>query len=576
MLKIVDRILKMSGKHRKRIIFSFFMSFLESAVASVPLFATYIAFSWIAANNINALGIIKITALLFASTGLRYIFKLMESFQSGVGYEIIADERLKLGKKLLRLPMGFYSDVDAGNISSVLANDLVFVESVAMSFLSKVVGGVFSGIITALFMFLIDRRVALIACTVYPLVFIINRCIQRIYIRHSRTRQEAHSETSSVMLEHLEGIFVIKNFNLGGKRVGRLESILKNLEIVSLDFEMKAVPWIGLYLCCFHIGTALILGTVAFIYAGAGISLSSVFIFVIMSFSFYAPAELIGLSSGFIRLMDACLDRMQSIMDYPLLDEKFREVQPKKFDVAFNDVHFSYGHQKTLNGISFVAPEKTLTAIVGPSGSGKSTILNLIARFWDIQKGNIKIGGVDIKEMNCDEVMKYISIVFQKAYLFHDTVFNNIKFGNPNATREQVMEAAKKSYCHEFIMKMKNGYDTEISERGSTLSGGERQRITIARALLKDAPIVLLDEVTSNIDPENEMQIRKSINALVREKTVFVVAHKLTSIKNAHRIIVLGGDGTIRELGTHKELLNAHGLYEELWNKSQKIGKWTM
>lgn len=575
MLKIIGRILDLSGKYKGKLIFSFFMSFLESTMASISLFAVYIALRWVVDGTLDQTRIIGITVFLLVSMGLRYLFKLLEYvFQSGIGYEIVSDERLKLGEKLLHLSMGFYSDTDAGNISSVLANDLVFVESMAMSFLSKVFGGIFSAIMVTGFMFFIDWRVALIACVGYPVSWLLNRHIQKIFIRHSKLRQESHAETASVMLEYLQGMFVIKAFGLAGKQKDRLESVLKRLEVVSFDFEMKVAPWMGLYLSCFHICTALILGSVAIFYLGASMTLSSAFLFVVMLFTFYAPMELIGMFSGILRLMNACLDRMQSIMDYPVMDEECGGIQPKRFDVVFNDVHFSYEHRKILDGISFTAPEKTLTAIVGSSGSGKSTILNLIARFWDVQKGSIQIGGINIQDMKCDEVMEHISVVFQKAYLFHDTILNNIRFGNPNATREQVIEAAKKAHCHEFIIKMKNGYDTEIGEAGGTLSGGERQRVTIARALLKDTPIVLLDEVTANIDPENEMLIQQAINALVQEKTVFVVAHKLATIQNANQIIVLGGDGTIREHGRHQQLLEAEGLYAELWRKSQKISTW--
>lgn len=577
MLRIIGRILKLSGKYKGKLIFSFFMSFLESAMASVSLFAVYIALGWVAEGTIRPAQIIRIAVLLFASMGLRYLFKLLEYvFQSGVGYEMISDKRLKLGEKLLHLSMGFYSDTDAGNISSILANDLVFVESMAMSFLSKVIGGIFSGIMITGFMFFIDWRVALIACVGYPAAWALNGHIQRIYVKHARMRQESHSETSSMMLEYLQGIFVIKAFRLAGKQESRLEDVLKRLEIVSFDFEMKVTPWMGLYLSCFHIGTALILGSVSLFYVGGSMSLSSAFLFVVMLFTFYAPMELTGLSSGFIRLMSACLDRMQNIMDYPVMDEECGGTRPDSFDVVFKNVHFSYGQRKILNGISFTVPENTLTAIVGPSGSGKTTMLNLIARFWDVQEGSIEIGGVNIQEMKCDKVMEHISVVFQKAYLFHDTILNNIRFGNPSATREQVIEAAKKAHCHEFIVKMKNGYDTEIGEAGGTLSGGERQRVTIARALLKDTPIVLLDEVTANIDPENEMLIQQAINALVREKTVFAVAHKLGTIQNAQQILVLGGDGSICEMGRHNDLMKKGGLYTDLWKKSQKISSWAI
>ena len=577
MLKIIGRILAISGKYKGKLIFSFVMSFLENMMASLSIFSVYFALDWVVSGTVTRQKNIILAAFLLGTLILRFAFKLLEYiFQSGVGYEVVSDERLKLGEKLLHLSMGFYSDTDAGNISSVLNNDLVFVENMAMNFLSKVIGGIISGVIITAFMFSLDPQIALIACAGYPAAWLLNKRIQKLYVKFATIRQETHAGTASVMLEYLQGIYVIKAFNLAGKQGTRLESVLKRLEVVSCDFEMKVLPWMNLYLCCFHICTTLILGAVAVFYLGASITLSTAFLFVVMLFTFYAPMEITGLSSGVIRLMNACLDRMQSIMDYPVMDSDSQDIQPSKHDVAFRDVSFAYGEKQVLNGITFHAPEHTMTAIVGPSGSGKSTLLNLIARFWDVNAGSIEIGGIDVRNMKCGSVMDCISAVFQKAYLFHDTIFNNIHFGNPGATRQEVMESAKKAHCHEFIMKLESGYETEIGEAGSTLSGGERQRIAIARALLKNAPIVLLDEVTANIDPENEMLIQQAINELVREKTVFIVAHKLATIQNANQIIVMGDNGQIRETGRHDELLNRQGLYADLWRKSQKISSWSI
>ncbi len=577
MLNIIGRLLRISGKYKGRLIFSFVMSFMENAMASVPLFAVYLMLQWIAEGVIASAKILFLFLLLFGALLLRYACKLMEYvYQSGVGYELVSDERLRLGEKLLHLPMGFYSNTDAGNLSSVITNDLVFIEDMAMSFLSKVTGGIVSGGFITIFLFFIDWRMALIACTCYPAAWLLNKSIQKLYKKHAAIRQETHAETASVMLEYLQGIYVIKAFQLAGKQSSRLEGVLKRLETVSFDFEMKVAPFMGLYLCCFHIGTALILGTASLFYRGGELTLSSVLLFVILLFTFYAPMELTGLSSGFLRLMNACLDRMQSIMEQSVMDEDGEDVRPLHYDVSFKNVSFSYVENQVLSGISFHAPEHTMTAVVGPSGSGKSTMLNLIARFWDVEGGCIEIGGIDIRRMKCDRVMEHISMVFQKTYLFHDTIENNIRFGSPGATHQEVAEAAKAAHCHEFIVRLKDGYETMIGEGGNTLSGGERQRIAIARSLLKDAPIVLLDEVTANVDPENERLIQQAIGALVQKKTVFVVAHKLSAVRNAHQILVLGGDGTIRERGNHAQLLRAGGLYTRLWEKSQKISNWTI
>lgn len=577
MLKIIDKILRLSGKYKGKLLFSFVMGFLESAVPALSIFFVFVSFNWVLSDSISTGNIVWLAAALGASVLLRFIFKLLEYvLQSGVGYEIVCDARLNLGHKLLHLSMGFYNGTDAGELSSVINNDLVFVEGMAMAYVSKVMGAIISSVLVTVALFVLDWRIALIALIAYPLAFFVNRFTQRILTKYSAHRQEAHAETSSVMLEYLQGIYVIKAFRLAGRQKERLQNVLKRLEIISYDFEMKGMPFMALYLVILNMFTMLILLGVAFLLLGGSIPLGTALVLVTMVFAFYAPMEILGAASGILRLMDECLNRTQAIMNFPVMDEDGRDITPPAFDVRFEDVCFSYGEKPVLTGITFHAPEKTLTAIVGPSGSGKSTLLNLIARFWDVGSGRIQIGGVDITTMKCDSVMQNISVIFQKAYLFHDTIEANISFGNPTATREQVVEAAKSAHCHEFIEKMDQGYESIVGEGGGTLSGGERQRIAIARALLKDTPIVLLDEATANIDPENEMLIQQAINALVREKTVFVVAHKLATIKNADQIIVLDGGGTICEMGTHEYLMARRGLYFDLWEKSQKISSWAI
>lgn len=577
MLGIICRIFTISGRYKRKLIFSFAMNFLENAMFALSIFFIFIAFGWIITDSLSSGKILLLSAASVAALLFRFLFKLLEYvFQSGTGYEIVCDERLKLGEKLLHLSMGFYSSNDAGNISSVINNDLVFVEDMAMNFVSKITGAITSAVLIAAFLFMLDWRIALVACISYPLAWWANRFMQRTLVKYSRERQETHAETSSIMLEYLQGIYVIKAFRLAGRQKKRLEDILNRLEIVSFDFEMKGLPWSGVYLISFHIGTALILAAVIYFLSGLSLPLETALIFVTMLFTFYAPVELIGLTSGFIRLMNACLDRMQAIMDYPVMDTEGSGRGPEKYDVSFQNVSFSYGTKPVLQNISFDATEHSMTAIIGPSGSGKSTLLNLIARFWDVNSGSIRIGGVDIKTLKCETIMENISAVFQKAYLFHDTIFNNILFGNPRATKEQVVNAAKKAHCHEFISHLENGYDTMVGEAGATLSGGERQRISIARALLKDAPVILLDEVTANIDPENEKLIQQAINELVKDKTVFVVAHKLATIRKANQIVVLNNEGMIAELGTHNELFALNGLYTMLWNKSQKMSNWSL
>lgn len=577
MLKTIKRIVRMSGKFRGKLYASFVMGFLENTMAFVSLFCIYLSLLWLLEGAFSRGRLILITSVLIASVLLRFVFKLMEyRLQSGTGYEIICNARLSLGEKLNRLSMGFFSSTDAGDISSMAGNDLVFVEGYAMAFLSKVIGASASAVMMLFFLFWLDWRIALCSCIAYPIVWLIDRHIRKIMKKHAPERQEAHARTSGIMLEYLQGLFVIKAFGMAGKQEERLKENLSHLEKASYDFEMKSLPWATLYLACLHICTAVILMLAAYLLAGMAITLSSALFIIIMIFVFYAPLELLGMISGIIRLMNVCLDRTEKLMEAPVLDSESQNRQISAYNVRFDNVSFSYDSQPVLRDISFSAPEHTMTGIVGASGSGKSTILSLIARFWDVNSGTISIGGADIRQMTCSGILENISVVFQKAYLFHDTIYNNIRFGKPNASREQVIEAANKARCHDFISALPQGYDTVVGEGGSTLSGGERQRVSIARALLKDAPIVLLDEVTANIDPENEMLIQEAIDTLVQSKTVFIIAHKLSTIQSANQILVLNTDGQIAETGTHKSLMEAGGIYASMWEKAQKVSRWAL
>jgi ATP-binding cassette subfamily B protein len=282
-----------------------------------------------------------------------------------------------------------------------------------------------------------------------------------------------------------------------------------------------------------------------------------------------------GLATGaaMMRVMEAGLDRYEKLKEVPIIDADGRDIPLNSFDIAFEDVSFSYEDKETLRNITFAAKERSMTALVGASGSGKTTIANLIVRFWDAQKGKIKIGGVDVCEMTCDSLLRYVSMVFQRVFLFHDTIENNIRFGKPGATREEIIAAAKKARCHSFIEALPDGYDTVVGEGGSTLSGGEKQRISIARAILKDAPIVLLDEATASVDPDNEKYIQEAINELVRDKTLIIIAHRLSTIQRADQILVID-DGRIVERGTHDALLAKGGRYSNLWQRRQKAKSW--
>ena len=575
MLRIVKRVFALSGNKKKKLIIAFVMTFFENLCMFIPIGMVLLTLNDIAAGSLTIDIVWRRSGVMVVALILQYIFNLLiYIFQSRTGFEIMGEQRLIIGERLKRLPMGYYSDNNVGNISSIVTNDLSFIEQNSMQFLSKVINAILSTLIVSIFIFTVDWKMAVVALIGFPIAFLLNLKIQKDFKKHAPEKQEKQASVVSNLLEYIQGISIIKAFNLAGSNFKKVDGVLKQFEKISLKFEMKAVPWNAAFNACFQICIALILYFGPYYYLANELSLANMLMFIIIAFRIYLPIEGLSIYSGIVRFMDACLDRLENFLSIELLDEKDIDTKINSYNIEFSDVTFSYKEREILKNISFDIPEKSMTAIVGPSGSGKTTITNLIARFWDVQSGQVLVGGVNVKDVKCDSLLSHISMVFQNVYLFHDTVLNNIKFGNPEAAKGQVMDAARKARCHDFIMALENGYDTVIGEGGSTLSGGEKQRISIARAMLKDAPIVLLDEATSSIDPENEKEIREAFGLLVKNKTLVVIAHRLSTIKNADQILVLNQEGELAERGTHKQLLNKGGIYLNLWEKRQKAENW--
>ncbi len=575
MLSIINRIFKIAGEKRNKLILAFGINFLENICAVAPLVLILMTLNDITSETLTMESIWKRLFFLLAAMLGQYIFKLLVYvLQDGTGFEIMAEQRIIIGERLRRLPMGCFSDNNAGNISAVVTNDMTFVETFSMQFLSKATNSLISSVLAIVFVFVINWKMGMVVLAGYPFAFILNIKIQKYFRKFGPERQQGQADVVSNLLEYIQGIPVIKAFNLAGSNFKKLEAVLSRFEKLALNFEMKAVPWNAAFNACFHLSTALILYMGSYLYFSNEISMATMMMFVIIAFRIYMPAEAIAVYSGIIRLMDACLDRLQRVMDIELIDQKDSDAGISGHDIEFKNVSFSYGDKPVIKDLSFKTPQKTMTAIVGPSGSGKTTITSLIARFWDVQEGEVLIGGVNVKDMKCDSVLSHISMVFQDVYLFNDTILNNIKFGNSGATMEQVIEAAKNARCHDFISSLENGYDTVIGEGGDTLSGGEKQRISIARAMLKDAPVIMLDEATSSIDPENEKEIQEAISLLVKNKTLIVIAHRLSTVKKANQILVLNQEGMLAERGTHEELLEEGGIYAGFWTRRRNAEQW--
>ncbi len=578
MLKIIRRVLRLSGNLSKRIWGSFICGFLESMFGLLPIAAVFLVL--IELQNGQPItgqtwGIV--IGLIAGGLILRMIFKyLVYRLQSTAGFEFVARERIALGDRLRYVPMGFFHDNSVGDITATVTTDLNFLENYSMHILDKVTTGVLSMIVMAGCILAFDWRIGLIFVAGILLSFPIYSHMQKKGKALSAKRQKIQSEAVAATLEYVQGISVVKSFNMCDKNLSDIEDAYESNAAASYGVERVFTPLNMTYSMVFRISACMIMLCAGILAVGGDLSFANLAVILIASFTIFNPIEVMGQMTTMIRTMDAALDRVERIKQAKKIDENGRDIPLDSFDIGFEHVSFAYENgNPILKDVSFSIPQGSMTAIVGPSGGGKTTITRLIARFWDVQEGSITIGGHDVKEFTCDSLLKNMSMVFQNVYLFHDTIENNIKFGCPDATHEQVVEAAKKACCHDFISALPQGYDTVIGEGGSTLSGGEKQRISIARAMLKDAPIILLDEATASVDPENEVHLQQAISALVKNKTLIVIAHRLSTIRDADQILVVD-NGKIVEKGVHAELIQQKGIYQKFWNIRQKARNWKL
>ena len=391
---------------------------------------------------------------------------------------------------------------------------------------------------------------------------------------HTEDMQNAQELLVGNALEYIKGISVLRIFGKGKEGKGKVDQAFENKCRSDIAVTISTAGIMKLYEAVFKITSCLLFLLSALLYLWGVIALPYCLLFIICAFLMFMELELMNDGAFLSKMLATQLDRLDLISDIPVLDTDGKEIVLESYDIELNDVTFAYDTRQVLDGISLKIPQNSTCAIVGPSGSGKTTLCNIIARFWDVNSGSVKIGGHDVREFTCDSLLSYVSMVFQKVYLFNDTIENNIKFGKPNASHTEVVEAAKRASCHDFIEALPQGYETMIGEAGSTLSGGEKQRISIARAILKDAPIVILDEATSSVDPENEKALLDAIFELTKNKTLISIAHRLSSVRTADQIIVID-QGHIAQRGTHKELLE-EGIYRTFLECREKSISWKL
>ncbi len=578
--EVLSRILELSGRYRLRIITAFVCSVLEAILAKMPIVYSFFILSRFYDKSMEAKDSVYIGIAMVITILLQILFHHMsDRLQSGAGYLLFADKRMELGEHLKKLPMGYFTEGNIGKISSVLSTDLLYVEEHVMMKLANIMTYLFSSVIMIIFMLLFSMPIGLIALITSIIAYIAALKMNRVSSEEADIRQDQSEELTEAVLTFVEGIAVIKSYNLLGEKSKELSENFRKSRDKNITFEERIAPWMLLLNSIYALGIAGIFGSSVWLYNSGQISLPYLLGILLFVFELFNPLKALFSESASLNIMNSCLDRMDEILSEPELnDEKEAEFIYDNLDteaVRFDQVGFSYGDKDVLNQISFTMKKNSMTAIVGPSGSGKTTIANLLARFWDVKAGTIYFQGKDIREISLENLMNHISMVFQRVYLFEDTIYNNILMGRAGASREEVYEAAKKARCYDFIMKLPDGFETMVGEGGTTLSGGEKQRISIARSILKDTPIVILDEATASVDSDNERYIQEAINELVKGKTLLVIAHRLHTIKNADQILVVE-NGEITERGVHEELLGQGNTYASFLNKLSRRGNWSL
>ena len=555
-------------------------NFLDSFIVTIPyavmLIAIYLLLMPLAGPDspLPANRLWMLCGILLAQTLLYYFVRRKTYIDICVGFAgTTKNARISMGEHLRRLSMGFFGLRDAGDLSTVLLRDYTEVEKLASGLIPQISVILVRLALAILVLSVFDWRMMLATVLVVPLALPFAFISYRKMGNISSGLLAAQQAAASGILEYVGGIQTLKAFNMAGERFETLRSSFAKQRKHSVGMELAAAPIgvIGRFVLNCGIGVVMLTG--AWLLAGGTLSPFYYIAFLLLSLNIYEPVMILfGFIADFARTSQSA-QRIHDLKNQRPLVEPKKNAVPKSMDIEFKNVSFSYGNQEVLHKVSLRFPEKSITALVGPSGSGKSTITRLAARFWDASSGEVTLGGVSVKQMKSDELLSHISMVFQDVYLFHDTIESNIRMGKPGATMEEIVEASRTAACHDFISALPNGYHTIVGEGGSTLSGGEKQRISIARALLKNAPIVLLDEATASLDPENEVLIQQAISALVAEKTVIVIAHRLQSICNADQILVLE-NGKLRESGVHEELLKKNNLYARLWEEQSKAGSW--
>ena len=572
----LKKIFAFAGSKKELLKKSLLFSFLSGLFSAMQFAALFVVIGALVSDNRDGKFIwlsLGIMAVSLIGRIITTYFSTME--QTETGYCMVAEKRIHIGDRLRYIPMGYFNKNSIGNITAIVTTTLGDVENSAARVLVSVLGGFFNSVALVIVLLVFDWRIGLVAAAGVLIYLAVAELALRKSAALSGVRQHTQESLVESVLEYIQGMGIVKAFGLERDSTQSIGSAIKASCRDNLKLTKASVPYDAIKQAVVRVFSVLLLLASVWFWLDGSLPLAYGLILVIASFMVFNDLENAGNMASLLQMLAASMDTANSIDDTPVMDEKGADITPKSSEIVFNKVDFSYADRKILDQVSFTIAEKTTTAIVGPSGAGKTTMCNLIARFWDVNAGKITIGGTDVRDFKLDSLMKNISMVFQSVYLFADTIENNIKFGCPDATHEQVVEAAKKACCHDFISALPDGYDTVIGEGGGTLSGGEKQRISIARAMLKDAPIIILDEATSSVDPENEDELQRAIEALTHDKTIIMIAHRLKTVRNADQILVLD-NAHIVQRGTHAELIQQKGLYADFVSARQEAIGWKL
>lgn len=579
MFKTMKRIIRWAGRYKKRLYIGSVCSFFSSLATAIPtMVAAYALDKAIQAywtnTAIEPALIWQTLWIIVGSIALNFLLSYLRAvLQESIGTEVAAGQRIHLGDVLKRVPLGYFSQNSVGDILAGVTTELSVLELQGMKMVDAIINGYAKFIAIVLCLIFFSPVAA--AISVIGVVFsaLALHGISRHSEKTATTAHEAVENMSGAAIEYIRGLSIVKSFGQEGASTQSFRSANKALKDIRIGIEKGFTPFNCLHLFALKLASMGIVFICAWQAAQGQMSMTFFLMFVLFSFVMFGSVENINDAAHLLGVIDSAMDKLEALENAEYIDQDGTDIKPTSYDIEFKDVSFGYDDRMVLHDLNFTIPQNATTAIVGPSGGGKTTLCNLIARFYDVNSGTITLGGTDIRAFTCDSLLRNISMVFQNVYLFRDTIKNNIKFGRPDAADEQIIAAAKAARCHDFIMALPDGYDTVIGEGGSSLSGGEKQRISIARAMLKDAPIVILDEATASIDPENEHLIQEAISALTHGKTIVTIAHRLATIENADQILVIDG-GTVAQRGTHKELLEQEGTYKTFIKIREQAEGW--